>query len=42
LETIKILKRLFVEMREIRELMKEETTRVKRAETKELNEDTLT
>jgi hypothetical protein len=35
------LEALFVEMREIRVVMKDEATRIKRAETEKLNEDTL-
>jgi hypothetical protein len=41
-ETIKILKRRLIEMREIREVMSDEATRKERAETKELSENTLT
>ncbi len=41
-ETIKILKHRLIEIREIREVMSDKTTRKERAKTKKLNEETLT
>jgi hypothetical protein len=41
-KTIKILKRFLIDMREIRAMMLNETTRKKRAEIKKLSEKTLT
>jgi hypothetical protein len=39
---MKILKRFFVQKREIRVMMKGEATRIKRARTEKLSKDTLT